>query len=139
VAAPETLPEAPVVEATPAPVVTIVPEPSFAARIGPPPAPRPRPEQRRGIFFDVENTSRAQDIEQVLRHLMIDRIGIDTDFTAVGNWRVIGHETARLLARTARPRAQRTVDWRATGRSGSPSRRASACEHAARRQDRRRV
>ena len=100
--------EAPIVhEATPeppaspeivAPVVTIVPEPSFAARIAPPPAPRPRPEQRRGIFFDVENTSRAQDIEYVLRYLMIDRVGIDTDFTAVGNWRVIGHETARLLA-----------------------------------------
>ena len=79
-------------------VVTVVPEPSFAARAVPPPAPRPRPEQRRGIFFDVENTSRAQDIEYVLRHLMIDRVGIDTDFTAVGNWRVIGHETARLLA-----------------------------------------
>jgi hypothetical protein len=79
-------------------VVTIAPEPAFAARIGPPPPARPRPEQRRGIFFDVENTSRAQDIESVLRHLMIDRVGIDTDFTAVGNWRVIGHETARLLA-----------------------------------------
>jgi hypothetical protein len=79
-------------------VVTVVPEPTFAARAVPPPPPRPRPEQRRGIFFDVENTSRAQDIEYVLRHLMIDRVGIDTDFTAVGNWRVIGHETARLLA-----------------------------------------
>ena len=85
-------------EVSVAPVVTVVPEPSFAARIAPPPAPRPRPEQRRGIFFDVENTSRAQDIEYVLHHLMIDRVGIDTDFTAVGNWRVIGHETARLLA-----------------------------------------
>src|SRR5689334_13934041 len=84
----------------PATVVTIVPDPGFAARVGPPPEPRPRPEQRRGIFFDVENTSRAQDIESVLRHLMIDRVGIDTDFTAVGNWRVIGHETARLLAQT---------------------------------------
>jgi len=82
------------------PVVTVVPEPAFAARVMPPPPPRPRPDQRRGIFFDVENTSRPQDIETVLRHLMIDRIGIDTDFTAVGNWRVIGHETARLLAQT---------------------------------------
>jgi len=94
----EPLPEPPVESALVAPVVTMVPEPSFAARIAPPPPPRPRPEQRRGIFFDVENTSRAQDIEYVLRHLMIDRVGIDTDFTAVGNWRVIGHETARLLA-----------------------------------------
>jgi hypothetical protein len=94
----EPLPELPVESALVAPIVTMVPEPSFAARIAPPPPPRPRPEQRRGIFFDVENTSRAQDIEYVLRHLMIDRVGIDTDFTAVGNWRVIGHETARLLA-----------------------------------------
>ena len=92
------LPELPVEAELVSPVVTVVPEPSFAARIAPPPPPRPRPEQRRGIFFDVENTSRAQDIEYVLRHLMIDRVGIDTDFTAVGNWRVIGHETARLLA-----------------------------------------
>jgi hypothetical protein len=79
-------------------VTTVVPEPSFAARFAPPPPPRPRPEQRRGIFFDVENTSRAQDIDRVLRYLIIDRVGIDTDFMAVGNWRVIGHETARLLA-----------------------------------------
>ncbi|MGH7894589.1 MAG: hypothetical protein ACREQL_07965, partial [Candidatus Binatia bacterium] len=81
-------------------VVTVMPEPAFAARMAPPPPPRPRPDQRRGIFFDVENTSRPQDIEFVLRHLMIDRVGIDTDFTAVGNWRVIGHETARMLAHT---------------------------------------
>src|SRR5262245_22690313 len=86
--------------AGPLTVVTITPEPAFRARVAPPPPPRPRPEQRRGIFFDVENTSRPQDIEFVLRHLMIDRVGIDTDFTAVGNWRVIGHETARLLAQT---------------------------------------
>ena len=94
----EPLPDLPVEAELLSPVVTVVPEPSFAARIAPPPPPRPRPEQRRGIFFDVENTSRSQDIEYVLRHLMIDRVGIDTDFTAVGNWRVIGHETARLLA-----------------------------------------
>lgn len=94
----EPVPEPPALVEAMSPVVTMVPEPSFAARIAPPPPPRPRPEQRRGIFFDVENTSRSQDIEFVLRHLMIDRVGIDTDFTAVGNWRVIGHETARLLA-----------------------------------------
>jgi hypothetical protein len=95
---PDEVPEPAVAAAELPPIVTVVPEPSFAARFAPPPPPRPRPEQRRGIFFDVENTSRAQDIEYVLRHLMIDRVGIDTDFTAVGNWRVIGHETARLLA-----------------------------------------
>ena len=81
-------------------VTTVVPEQAFVARMAPPPPPRPRPEQRRGIFLDVENTSRAQDIEHVLRYLVIDRVGIDTDFTAVGNWRVIGHETARLLAQS---------------------------------------
>jgi hypothetical protein len=96
--------EAAIVEAavpatsTPANVVTVVPEAAFVSRIAPPRPPRPLPEQRRGIFFDVENTSRPEDIDTVLRHLIIDRIGIDTDFTAVGNWRVIGHETARILA-----------------------------------------
>ena len=80
------------------PIVTVQIEPAFAARIAPPPPPRLRPEQRRGIFFDVENTSRPEDIEHVLRYLVIDRVGIDTDFTAVGNWRVIGHEPARILA-----------------------------------------
>jgi hypothetical protein len=90
--------ESSALELTENPVVTMVPEPSFAARYAAPPPPRPRPEQRRGIFFDVENTSRPQDIDHVLRYLMIDRVGIDTDFTAVGNWRVIGHETARMLA-----------------------------------------
>src|SRR5436190_15367528 len=32
-------------------------------------------------------------------HLAVDRRGLRTDFFAVGNWRVIGHDTARLLAR----------------------------------------
>src|SRR5436190_8490239 len=32
-------------------------------------------------------------------HLAVDRRGLRTDFVAVGNWRVIGHDTARLLAR----------------------------------------
>jgi len=53
---------------------------------------------RRGIFFDVENTSRSEDIGRVLEHLGIDWTRQAVTFTAVGNWRVIGHETARLLA-----------------------------------------
>jgi len=53
---------------------------------------------RRGIFFDVENTSRSEDIGRVLEHLQIDWTRQAVTFTAVGNWRVIGHETARLLA-----------------------------------------
>ncbi len=78
--------------------VTSVPEPSFAARVMPP-LPRPAPATRRAIFFDVENTSRAEHIARVLSHLAIDWTGCASEVIAVGNWRVIGHETARLLAR----------------------------------------
>jgi hypothetical protein len=53
---------------------------------------------RRGIFFDVENTSRSEDIGRVLEFLQIDWTRQAVTFHAVGNWRVIGHETARLLA-----------------------------------------
>jgi len=74
------------------------PEPLFAARVPPPEAERPMPEYRRAIFFDVENTSRAQHIARMIDHLRIDRRGFRTEFVAVGNWRVIGHDTARLLA-----------------------------------------
>jgi hypothetical protein len=75
-----------------------VPEAGFAARVLPPEPLPPRPARRRGIFFDVENTSRAADISRVLQHLELDWEGWSTEFTAVGNWRVIGHDTARLLA-----------------------------------------
>ena len=53
---------------------------------------------RGAVFFDVENTSRAQHIERVIHHLALPRRR-DTDFIAVGNWRVVSVETARLLAR----------------------------------------
>ena len=94
---------APVVEAVIEPVaesviVTGAPEPGFAARVPPPEPPPARPARRRGVFFDVENTSRAGDISRVLDHLALDWVGWSTEFTAVGNWRVIGHDTARLLA-----------------------------------------
>ena len=39
-----------------------------------------------------------QHISRVIDHLAVDRLGRRTDFIAVGNWRVIGHDTARLLA-----------------------------------------
>src|SRR5262249_43968226 len=102
--------EAPVIEPAPAVVeavaepvadaviVTGVPEPGFAAHILPPEPPPSRPSRRRGVFFDVENTSRAGDISRVLVHLALDWEEWTTQFTAVGNWRVIGHDTARLLA-----------------------------------------
>ena len=73
-------------------------EPAFAKRVSPLPE-RPHPTGRRAIFFDVENTSRAAHIARVIEHLSVDRTDRRTDFVAVGNWRVIGHDTARLLAR----------------------------------------
>jgi len=83
----------------PADLATIHVEPVFADRMAPPPPERPLPSGRRAIFFDVENTSRAAHIARVIEHLAVDRAGRRTDFVAVGNWRVIGHDTARLLAR----------------------------------------
>jgi hypothetical protein len=76
-----------------------IPEPSFAARVPPPAPERPHPDRRRAIFFDVENTSRAEHIARVIEQLGVDRTATRTEFIAVGNWRVIGHDTARLLAR----------------------------------------
>jgi hypothetical protein len=74
-------------------------EPTFAARVTPPAPERPLAAGRRAIFFDVENTSRAQHIAHVIDHLALDRSGRRTDFVAVGNWKVIGLDTARVLAR----------------------------------------
>jgi hypothetical protein len=77
------------------------PEIEFAQRAAAraPEPERPWPARRRVVFFDVENTSRMQHIGRVIDHLALDRIGTRTDFIAVGNWRVIGHDTGRLLAR----------------------------------------
>ena len=75
------------------------PEPVFAARVPPPAPERRRPTSRHAIFFDVENTSNPGHIERVIERLAIDHLGRSTEFFAVGNWRVIGHETARVLAR----------------------------------------
>src|SRR5438046_2213359 len=80
------------------PVATSNPEPLFAARALPPEPERPRPSVRRGIFLDVENSSRADHVARVLAHLDIDRMMRTTDLVAVGNWRVVNHDTARLLA-----------------------------------------
>jgi len=79
-------------------VATFDPEPAFAARISPPEPERPRPSVRRAIFFDVENSSRADHVARVLAHLDIDRMTRTTDLCAVGNWRVVNHDTARFLA-----------------------------------------
>ena len=89
---------APAPEPVEAVIVTSLPEPGFVAHVPPPEPPVVRPSRRRGVFFDVENTSRAVDISRVIEHLQLDWTGWTTAFTAVGNWRVIGHDTARLLA-----------------------------------------
>ncbi|MBI2197793.1 MAG: hypothetical protein HYU42_04230 [Candidatus Rokubacteria bacterium] len=84
--------------ALPADVAFASPEPGYVARVTPPEPERPVPVGRRAIFFDVENTSHSPHIERVLQHLAIDRLESRTEFVAVGNWRVIGHDIARLLA-----------------------------------------
>jgi hypothetical protein len=50
------------------------------------------------VFIDVENTARTEHMARVIEHLGLVRIGPDIQLVAVGNWRVIGQETARLLA-----------------------------------------
>ena len=80
------------------PVPTSVPEPAFAARVPPPEPERPRPSLRRAIFFDVENSSRVDHVARLLEYLDVDRMSRATELVAVGNWRVINHETARMLA-----------------------------------------
>jgi hypothetical protein len=54
---------------------------------------------RRVVFLDVENTSRSQHIEQIIRHLTPEGAGPPVEFVAAGNWRVIGIDTVLLLAR----------------------------------------
>jgi len=80
-------------------IVLESPEPRFAARVLPPEPPLPFATSRRAIFFDVENASRPEHIARMIDHLEVDRAARRIDFVAVGNWRVIGHDTARLLAR----------------------------------------
>jgi len=94
----ETAAPPPVETAPVEPVATTDPEPRFAARVPPPEPERPRPSVRRAIFFDVENSSRADHAARVLAHLAIDRTTRATELFAVGNWRVVSHDTARLLA-----------------------------------------
>jgi hypothetical protein len=91
-------PAPPVAEPEP-PLPVVVPEPVFATRIPPPAPERLRPATRHAIFFDVENTSNPTHIERVVERLAIDHGDRNTEFFAVGNWRVIGHETGRVLAR----------------------------------------
>jgi hypothetical protein len=54
---------------------------------------------RRGIFFDIENSSRPEHVSIILDHLEIDRATQLIDLFAMGNWRAASPATARLLAR----------------------------------------
>jgi hypothetical protein len=99
VAEPIPVPASAVEDALSAEIIGAEPEREFAARAQPSEPDRPLPSARRAIFFDVENTSRAEHIARVIDHLVVDRKGRRTDFIAVGNWKVIGLDTARLLAR----------------------------------------
>ena len=89
----------PSIGAAPPPIVLSEPERQIAARVPPPEPDRPVPSGRRAIFFDVENSSRADHVDRVLTHLAVDRASRRTELIAVGNWKVIGQDTARLLAR----------------------------------------
>src|SRR5207253_917942 len=54
---------------------------------------------RRAVIFDVENSSRLEHVARMLEHLGLGTLDHQTRLMAVGNWGVIGYETARLLAR----------------------------------------
>ena len=94
--APEPVVEAVVEDALAIPVAS--PERDFAAWVPPPPPERPRPSVRRVIFLDVENTSKPQHLAHIIDHLDVERRHTQADLIAVANWRVVGHEAARLLA-----------------------------------------
>ena len=97
-AKPAPTPEPPA-ETTALAVRAATPERAFAGRAKPLPPPPPLPTARRAIFVDVENSSKAEHVGRVLDHLAIDRRDRRVDLIAVGNWRVIGADSARLLAR----------------------------------------
>jgi len=84
--------------AAPEPIVVSDPERIFAGRMPAAEPPRPLPATRRGIFFDVENSSRPEHVAAVLDHLKVDHLARITDLVAMGNWKVASGDTARLLA-----------------------------------------
>lgn len=61
--------------------------------------PAPTQFHRRAIFFDVENTSRAQHVARVIEQLALDHLDARTNFFAIGNWAVVSDASAQLLAR----------------------------------------
>jgi hypothetical protein len=53
---------------------------------------------RRAVFFDVENSNRTKDVELVLRYLGLPTGDDTATLWAIGNWRVVSYETARMLS-----------------------------------------
>jgi len=51
----------------------------------------------RAVFFDVENSSRPEHVAAILDHLGL-ALGSGVGLVAMGNWRVVAPDTARLLA-----------------------------------------
>jgi hypothetical protein len=49
------------------------------------------------VFFDVENSSRPEHVAAILDHLGL-ALGPGVELVAMGNWRVVAPDTARLLA-----------------------------------------
>lgn len=62
-------------------------------------SPGPAPRSRRIILFDVENGSRVQHVARLLDHLGVGTTALAVRFVALGNWRVVGQNSAHLLAR----------------------------------------
>ena len=53
---------------------------------------------KRAVIFDVENSSRVEHVARMLEHLAVGKHDRRTRVMAIGNWGVIGPETAKLLA-----------------------------------------
>jgi len=51
------------------------------------------------VFFDVENSNRLEHAQRMLSYLGLDRPGSTARIVAIGNWRVVSQQTARLFAR----------------------------------------
>src|SRR5262249_32267406 len=84
-------------------IVVSAPEPTFAGWAPPPVPEPPRVTARRAIFLDVENTSRPQHLTHVIAPRAVARHLWRTGWVAVATWKVVGQDSARLLAKAGAP------------------------------------
>jgi hypothetical protein len=78
------------------------PEPEFVSPLPALPLAAPAIDgraARRVIFIDVENTSSEEALIGALAQLNVDHAVQPTEVVAVGNWRVISQQVARMLAK----------------------------------------